>query len=65
MISSSNIVYAKGSKMPKYVLTSELYDPDFFEAKDDDEAEDYVDNTYSSDDGPLTLHKLTPILEWP
>lgn len=51
--------------MNKYVLLSDLYEPDFFSAKDDEEAEQYVEEKYSSDDGPMKLHRLEPVTEWP
>lgn len=50
--------------MNKYILISDLYEPDIFEADNDKAAENYVEENYTPEDGPMTLYKLFPLTEW-
>jgi hypothetical protein len=49
----------------KYVLLSDKYGSDFFEAESDEDAEKYVEENYTPDDGAMTIHKLTPVCTYP
>ena len=50
--------------MNKYVIISHNVIVDFFTAKDDKAAEQYVENNYESDDGEQILYRLSHVMEW-
>jgi hypothetical protein len=47
-----------------YVLLSDKFEPDFFVASDDKDAEAHVEEKYNEDDGEMNLHRLVHIVGW-
>lgn len=60
--------------MKKYVLIGYVIDSplssresfvlEYFDAENDKEAEEYIEDNYSQDDGPMKLCKLECLVEW-
>lgn len=50
--------------MAKYLLKSEGFEDEIFSADNDEDAEDYVEENYNTDDGSMTLYRLTSICSW-
>ncbi len=49
----------------KFLLVSKKYGDIYFDADSDDAAEDYVEETYDSSDGEMTLYRLEHVCGWP
>lgn len=50
--------------MRKYLLLSEEYENDFFEAENDRDAEKYVEENYDEMDGEMKLYRLEHVCSW-
>lgn len=48
----------------RYILLSDKYPPFNFLAKDDVEAENYIEENFNEDDGPMKLYRLNQVCEW-
>ena len=54
----------RDTNMHKFVIISHNVIVDYFTAKDDKAAEQYVEENYESDDGEQILYRLTHVMEW-